>query len=340
MGHIVLKMGFGTPETMAPALAKYFNIPFFKLADVYKDLKAEIVDAIPSDLARRYNIIPIDLNNNVLTIATFDPLDLVALDSVRAKTGRKVKCVLSSQADIIEAIDYCYNYLPRMEEHVEDFIELEVKATEKNVQIELEENYSYNSADQPVVQYVKSLIIQAVNRRASDIHLQPKEHKAELKFRTDGVLYQVNPPPQAMVPAITTRVKILAGLDISEKRLPQDGRFKVKIGKGESDIRVSCVPTIYGESVVMRILDTSAPLLSLEQLGFEAKDLPRYREQIQHSYGLILVTGPTGSGKTTTLYTTLNEIKSDTKNIITLEDPRRIPPAVYPADADQYPNRL
>jgi type II secretory ATPase GspE/PulE/Tfp pilus assembly ATPase PilB-like protein len=313
-------MGFVSPEDMAPILAKYFNIPFLKLSDIYKDIEPKIIDTIPPELAKRFNIIPVELTNNTLSIATFDPLDLVAIDTLRLKTGLKIKCMVSSQSEILEAIDYCYHYLPRMDKHVEEFIELEIQ-TNKNGVIQQDGEYAFGADDQPVVQYVKSLIVQAVNHRASDIHLQPKEHKAELKFRTDGVLYSVNPPPTAMVPAITTRIKILAGLDIAEKRLPQDGRFRVKIGKGENDIRVSCFPTIYGESIVLRLLDTSAPLLGLEQLGFEAGDLPRYKDILQRSYGLVLVTGPTGSGKTTTLYTSLNEIKSDTKNIITLEDP-------------------
>jgi type II secretory ATPase GspE/PulE/Tfp pilus assembly ATPase PilB-like protein len=179
----------------------------------------------------------------------------------------------------------------------------------------------YDAGDQPVVQYVKSLIVQGINHKASDIHLQPKQEKAELRFRVDGVLHDMDPPPKAMIAAITTRIKILAGLDIAERRIPQDGRFRVKVVKNEVDIRVSTFPSIYGESVVMRLLDTSSPLGGLEQLGLYSDDLAKYREMIRFSHGLILVTGPTGSGKTTTLYTSLNEIKSSEKNIITLEDP-------------------
>ncbi|MBI3601853.1 MAG: type II/IV secretion system protein [Candidatus Omnitrophica bacterium] len=322
LGDIVLKMGFATPESMAPILAKYFDIPFVRLGDIYKDIKSNIIDAVAPELAQRFHVIPIALENHTLTVATFDPLDLIAIDTLRLRTGYKVRCVVSPENEIIEAVDYCYNYLPRLEEHVENFNELEVKISPVDTAAEPEEGQlAFAATDQPVVQYAKSLIVQAVNNRASDIHLQPKENKVELCFRTDGVLHHMNPPPKAMLPAITTRIKILAGLDIAEKRLPQDGRFRVKIGKGEIDIRVSCFPTIYGESIVLRLLDTSAPLLGLEQLGIETQDMRHYQDIIFRSYGLILVTGPTGSGKTTTLYTTLNQIKADTKNIITLEDP-------------------
>jgi type II secretory ATPase GspE/PulE/Tfp pilus assembly ATPase PilB-like protein len=200
---------------------------------------------------------------------------------------------------------------------VNDFIELE-----SHEKIEDDSDKLRNEAsDPPVVQYVNSLVIQATRSGSSDIHLKPKQDKVELKFRIDGCLYSMEAPPKTMFAAIVTRIKILSGLDIAERRLPQDGRFKIKLDIGDADIRVSCFPTIYGESVVMRILQTSSPLLGLDKLGFNGEDLKSYRRIIRYSYGLILVTGPTGSGKTTTLYNSLNEIKSSEKNIITLEDP-------------------
>ncbi len=319
LGDIVLKMGFATPDSLAPALANYFHIPFINLKELYKNLKPEVIDSVPLDLAKKFNIIPIEVNEKVLIIATFDPLNLIAIDTVRMKTGYKIECVVASESDISEAIDYCYNNLPRLRESIESFIDKEqvdFDALEKDVS-----DQKFEAGDQPVVQFVKSLVIQAVNSRASDILLQPKEGKAELRFRIDGVLHQIDPPPKSMLAAINTRIKILAALDIAEKRLPQDGRFKIDIGKKEVDIRVSSFPTIYGESVVMRLLDTSAPLLGLPQLGFYPSDLAKFRNLLYRPYGLILVTGPTGSGKTTTLYTALNEIKSSEKNILTLEDP-------------------
>jgi type IV pilus assembly protein PilB len=317
LGDIIIKMGFVAHQKMAPFLSEYFHLPFVKLKDIYKEIKPEVIKLVPEELAYRFSIIPIATEDSRLTIAMFDPLDVVAIDTLKIKTGFKITKVVASENEIIEAIEYCYHQLPRLAEHINDFIQLET-------QIDSEEDFEKlrtKASDPPVVKYVNSLIIQAVNTLASDIHLQPKQDIADLRFRIDGSLYSIDPPPKTMLAAITTRIKILANLDIAEHRLPQDGRFKVKVGSSEIDLRISCFPTIYGESITMRILDTSSPLLGLEHLGFMPEDLQKYKDLIHHSHGLILVTGPTGSGKTTTLYASLNEIKSTEKNIITLEDP-------------------
>ena len=321
LGDIVLRMGYATPESMAPALAKYFRIPFVNLKEFYKNLPADLIDTVPEELAKRFNIIPVEIQESSLIVATFDPLNLLAIDTLRLKTGHKIECVIAAEDDIREAIDYCYHNLPRMRQHIKKYIDTEMEVTEEDTQLGDDEASTYEAGDQPVVQFVRSLIVQAVNNRASDIHLQPKQGRAELRLRIDGVLHHNDPPPLEMLAAINTRIKILADLDIAEKRLPQDGRFKINIAGHEVDLRVSSFPTIYGESVVMRLLDTSAPLLGLPQLGMLDQDLNQFKKMLAKPYGLILVTGPTGSGKTTTLYTALNEIKSDAKNIITLEDP-------------------
>ncbi|OGX35326.1 MAG: hypothetical protein A3C36_01750 [Omnitrophica WOR_2 bacterium RIFCSPHIGHO2_02_FULL_52_10] len=320
LGDIFLRNGHVTQKDMAPVLADYFQIPFVNLKEIYKDLKPEIIDLISSDLAKRFTAIPIDQKDGQLTIAIADPLNLQAIDTIRLRTGLKIQCVVAVESEIQEAVEYCYHHLPRLKENIDSFIELEVRESAESDKGG-DGGVQFGADDQPVVQYVKSLIIQAVNNRASDIHLQPKQNNTELRLRIDGILYHNDPPPKAMLTAISARIKILSGLDIAEKRLPQDGRFRVMLGSTQVDIRTSCFPTIYGESVVLRILDTSAPLLGLEQLGFNARDLEQYRRIVRFPYGLVLVTGPTGSGKTTTLYTTLNEIKSADKNIITLEDP-------------------
>ncbi len=319
VGDIIIKMGFVNSEQMAPFLAEYFRIPFIKLNELYKEINPAAIRLVPEELARRFSLIPIKLEDNKITLAMLDPLDIVALDTVRIKTGCKIMRAVAIENEIIEAIEYSYHQMPRMEEHVEDFIQLEsALVTDFN---EDSEHLRIEASDPPVVQYVNSLIVRAANNHASDIHIQSKQDSADLRFRIDGVLYNIDPPPKAMLSAIITRIKILAGLDIAEHRLPQDGRFKVRLGLSEVDLRTSSFPTIYGESVVIRILDTASHLLDLEQLGFPAYDLERFRELIRHSYGLILVTGPTGSGKTTTLYAALNEIKSSEKNMVTLEDP-------------------
>jgi len=319
LGEIVVQEGFISSDELAPALADHLDIPFVNMKRSFRDIKAEVISLVPRHLANRFKILPLTLNEKTLTVALCDPLNLLAIDTLRIKTGLRIKCVVAGENDILEAIEYCYNNQLQMREHIEDFIKAEQENSVDDVKELTVEQFSAD--DQPVVQYVKSLLIQAVNKRASDIHLQPKQDKAEVSFRIDGVLYKIDPPPKSMITAINTRIKILSSLDIAEKRLPQDGRFKINIGKKEVDVRTSCFPTIYGESVVMRILDTSAPLLGLEQLGFSNEDLVKYRKLLRRAYGLILVTGPTGAGKTTTLYTSLNEIKSDEKNIVTLEDP-------------------
>ena len=317
LGDIVIKMGFVNSEAMAAFLAKHFNWSFVDLKQIYRSIKPEIIALVSEDLAHRFTILPLRISNNTLTVAMFDPLDVVAVDTLRIKTGLKIKHELALEKDITEAIEYCYHQLPRLKEHINDFIELDGRAV---IEEDLEK-LRIEASDPPVVKYVHQLIVQATNNNASDIHIQPKQDTVGLRYRIDGVLYDFDPPPKRMLAAIITRIKILSHLDITERRLPQDGRFKMKIGTSEVDVRVSCFPMIYGESIVMRLLNTSRPLLGLEQLGFSEEDLAKYANFIYKPYGLILVTGPTGSGKTTTLYTTLNQIKSADKHIVTLEDP-------------------
>ncbi len=318
LGEILISQGISSAEKIAPGLADHFQLPHLNLKEVYKDIRPEIIDSVPVEMARRFNVIPVDVKDNTIVIATFDPLNILAIDTIRIKTGMFVECVIASENEISTAIEYCYHNLLRMDTFIDHFVDLNESGEEV---AEMLEDGQYEAGDQPVVEYVKSLIVHAVNSAASDVLLQPKQDSAELRFRIDGVLYNIDPPPKVMLPAITTRIKILAGMDIAERRLPQDGRFKVTLGRTAVDIRTSTFPTIYGESVVMRLLDISQPLLGIDQLGFDPRDLERFKSLLRHSYGLVLVTGPTGSGKTTTLYTALNEIKSAQKNIITLEDP-------------------
>ena len=317
LGEIILQRGHIPAEKMGLALAEHFHLSFIELKKKYKEISAEVIDMIPVDMARQFKIIPVEKHEHTLIIATADPLNLKALDIVRIKTGYKIKYVLALESNISEAIEYCYHNLSHIVSCVDNFITTNKEV--KNLTNDSDEKH-YEASDQPVIQYVKSLIVYAVNNRASDIILQPKQAGADLRLRIDGILYKIDSPPKVMLPAITTRIKILSELAIAERRLPQDGRFKINIGQKEIDIRTSAFPTIYGESVVLRILDTAQPMLGMEQLGLSVHDLATLKDLVRHSYGLILVTGPTGSGKTTTLYTALNEIKSSELNIISLED--------------------
>ncbi len=319
LGDIIIKKGFLHSEQMARFIAIHFNLPFVHLKPIYKTIDSAIIRLIPEELAQRFTILPVSLSGDVLTIAMSDPLDVVAEDTVRIKTGLKVKRTVAFEGDIHEAIEYCYHQLPQLSDHIVKFMDQDTaphwEETDSLDKLRVE------ASDPPVVKYVHHLVVQAVNSEASDIHISPKQDKVELRIRIDSILYDYDPPPKSMFPAIVTRIKILAGLDIAERRLPQDGRFKMQIGGQNLDIRVSCFPTIYGESIVMRLLNTSNALMGLEQLGMAPENLAQYRRSIRRPYGLILVTGPTGSGKTTTLYTSLNEIKSSDKNMITIEDP-------------------
>jgi type IV pilus assembly protein PilB len=318
LGEVVTRLGFVNPDELLSFLASFFDVPFINLKDTYKDIKPEVVKLISEELAYRFMLMPVNIEDGHLLLAMADPLDVLAVDAIKIKTGLRIKRAFASRKDISQAIEYCYHQFQRLKEHVNDFIELE---TDRSYKDEDSEKLRVEASDPPVVQYVNSLIIQALHGYASDIHIKPKQDSVELNFRIDGVLYNIDPPPKEMFAAINTRIKILANLDITEHRLPQDGRFKVKFGINEVDIRTSCFPTIYGESIVMRLLDVSKPLLGLEDLGFSRFDLIRFRKITRYSYGLILVTGPTGSGKTTTLYSVMNEIQSKEKNMITLEDP-------------------
>jgi type IV pilus assembly protein PilB len=210
------------------------------------------------------------------------------------KTGFKVKRTVAFEGDIHEAIEYCYHQLPQLSEHVDKFMSQELVP---QWQAESLDKLRVEATDPPVVKYVHQLVVQAVNAQASDIHISPKQDKVELRIRIDSILYDQDPPPKSMFMAIVTRIKILANLDIAERRLPQDGRFKTQVGNQQVDIRVSSFPTIYGESIVMRLLNTSSTLLGLEQLGMAPENLVQYRRSIRRPYGLILVTGPTGSGE-------------------------------------------
>ncbi len=318
LGDIIIQEGWVSADRIGPVLAEYFQIPYIDLKKIYKDINPETLKALPEDLAHRFHVIPIELKGNVLTVVIADPLDLMAMDTLRIKTGFKIRCVLAPEKEISEALEYCYRNLEQMGTYIDNFINI---ADDKPYTSDETDDQAFGAGDQPVVQYVKSLIIHAYNNRASDIILQPKQSKADLRFRIDGILYHFDSPPKIMLSAIITRIKILSGLDIAERRLPQDGRFKVVAGQSTIDIRTSIFPTIYGESIVLRLLDTSQPLLGIDKLGMDEESLQKFKHLLQHSYGLILVTGPTGSGKTTTLYTALNEIKTAQRNILTLEDP-------------------
>jgi len=327
LGEILVKLELVTEKDIAIALGKQLGIPYVSLSKgQLKPAEDEDLEKlIPADIARRYKVLPISRHFNSLTVAMVDPSDLIILDNLKKITGCEINPIISTQSEIEQAIEEFYGKQNLLKEAIESSYQKE-EGLETLEEVSEEESLSLDkliakAEEAPVVKLVDLIIRQAIEERASDIHIEPFKDKLNLRYRIDGILHEIPPPAYHLRHAIISRIKILAKLDIAEKRLPQDGAFMVKIGERMIDIRVSIIPTVYGEKAVLRILDKSQVPLDLKELGFEAKELEIFRKAIHAPYGLVFLTGPTGSGKTTTLYAALNEIKSPTINILTVEDP-------------------
>lgn len=310
LGKVLINLGYLTEESMIEVLEFQLGVPHYNLHDM--TISREIAATIPGSLAERYSVIPIKIENKKITLAMVDPTNFFALDDVRLASGMEVEPVIAAEQEILRAIQQSYGVSEVMEKAVSKLNKLEDATASTEVQA---------AEDAPIISIVNSLISQAVKERASDIHIEPQERDVRVRYRVDGVLREVATFPRYTHAAIISRVKIVSEMDIAEKRLPQDGRIKVREAGREIDIRVSTLPTILGEKVVLRILDKKAVILDINQLGFSLDNLKRYKQLYAQSYGMILVTGPTGSGKTTTLYSTLTNISVPGKNIITVEDP-------------------
>lgn len=322
LGTVLVDLGYVSEKDIAIALSKQLNIPFLPLS--HYELDEEVLKTIPEEVVRKYRVIPVEKIGDNLTVAIADPTDIFVLDELRLITKCNIVPLITLESELNSAIDYYYKKHEDIEEVLRDI--KDEKLTEDVSVVSEEEELDLSqmrnlAQEAPVVKLVNALIAEAVRERASDIHIEPYEDTLRVRYRIDGVLHEVSSPPKRLHPAIVSRIKILSQLDIAERRLPQDSRFKVKIEDREIDIRVSIVPTVFGEKVVLRLLDRSSLVLDMKQLGFEQDALELFEETIRKPYGLILVTGPTGSGKTTTLYTALQTINSPTRNILTVEDP-------------------
>jgi type IV pilus assembly protein PilB len=316
---VLVEQGVISEEKLLDFIARESGIPYVKISDYVIDPK--IVKVVPEKLARHYNVIPLFKVMDTLTIAMADPLNFYAVDDIKIKTKCKLNKVLASEEDIQKAIDKYYaSGVEVMEEAIKDLKELSIEEEKAKEDVSVSQ-LQHEAEDAPIVKLVNSFIGQAINRRASDIHLEPYETDLRIRYRIDGVLYEVAAPPKNLQAALVSRLKILSQLDIAERRLPQDGRFRMRIKDKPIDIRISTLPTIFGEKVVMRILDKGSLALDMKDLGFEDKMLASFQKAIDSPYGMIVVTGPTGSGKTTTLYSALNKVNSPGKNLITVEDP-------------------
>jgi type IV pilus assembly protein PilB len=327
LGEIIVKLGITQEEEIIRVLGKQLGIPYFTLGTgmLKPTIGQKLENFIPHEYAMKNYVLPLSHTLKSITVAMSDPLDLLLLDNLRKLTGCEINPVIATKGDILKAIDDFYGKATMLKEAVTASYEesgVHNIETSENIESELSLDKLIARAEEaPVVKLVDLIIRQAINERASDIHIEPFKDRMSLRYRIDGKLYEIPPPAKHLHLAIISRVKILAKLDIAEKRLPQDGAILVKIDDRPIDLRVSTVPTIYGEKVVLRILDKGAVVLDLGQLGFDAKQLEQLRKAMSSSYGLILLTGPTGSGKTTTLYAMLSEMKDATRNILTIEDP-------------------
>ena len=327
IGTNLVKLGVLDEPQLVQALSQHFGVPSVALDGIKLD--DSIIKIIPADVARKYTILPIAKQGAKVTIAMLDPTNVFAMDDIKFMTGYNVEPVVASEAALRASIDRYYGSthaieLKKVMEEVTEAADASLEVLDEEEELDLAALES-QAEEAPVVRLVNIVLTDAIKRGASDIHIEPYEKEYRVRYRIDGLLYEMMKPPLKLREAITSRVKILAKLDIAEKRLPQDGRIKIKTriqGKiKDLDFRVSVLPTIFGEKIVLRLLDKDNLMLDMTRLGFESESLRRFEQAILRPYGMVLVTGPTGSGKTNTLYSALSRINNTDVNIITAEDP-------------------
>jgi type IV pilus assembly protein PilB len=322
LGRVLIEHSFVGPDELMTSLSAHLGIPPVNLNKM--KIPEEVVVLISKQLAMFYQVVPISKVGNTLTVAMADPLNVFAIDDLRLMTGMEIQPVISNPKDVQAKLDEIYSAKQGLETILKDTASVpsvEVFRDEESDQEIDVEQLLQATGDTSVIQILNIILVQAITEGASDIHIEPFEKEMRVRYRVDGILHERTSPPKAMHCAIVSRVKIISKLDIAERRRPQDGRFRIKLKGRDVDFRVSVLPTAYGEKVVLRILDKSASARKLDDLGFDEDAMAKLREAIRAPYGMILVTGPTGSGKTTTLYAALSEINEPETNIITVEDP-------------------
>jgi type IV pilus assembly protein PilB len=312
LGRVLVAQGIITETDLVATLAAQVGLEFVDLHERQVDPTAS--NAVSDALSRRYQAIPIAWDGSTLVVAMADPSNVLAIDDIRSVTGADVRVVVSTRS----AIEAAINKAHRMDADVEDVTSVGLSSDEDHEDLATLREVT---EDAPIVKLANLLIRQAIQDRASDIHIEPTEHDVRIRYRIDGVLHEVMRSPKRVQSGLISRIKIMADLDISERRIPQDGRVSAVIAGRQVDLRVATLPTVYGEKIVMRVLDKGTAVLDLDVLGFLPDTLDRYRTMFEKPYGTILVTGPTGSGKSTTLYATLNQLNDPGKNVITVEDP-------------------
>lgn len=341
LGRILVKLGYIEEKNVVECLSRQYNYPVIDIQE--HTIPEKVIKQVPYELAKKHFAIPINYKDNTLIIAMADPTDSIGIEDIQFKTNLSIKATLATEQNIIDAFKKYYNI---DDKEYKSFLTHKVEIEEEEIRVEEIEDYGkllsdavdefgikyddspeeheelYSAADTPIVKLVQSIITKAIKIGVSDIHIEPFEKVYYVRYRLDGELYRAMSLPPSIKEAITSRIKILSNLDIAERRIPQDGRIKLRLGKTRAiDIRVNTLPTIFGEGVVMRLLDKSNLKVDLTQLGFTGEGLVKFEQAITKPYGMALVTGPTGSGKTTTLYSGINKLNTNNKKILTAEDP-------------------
>ncbi len=339
LGLNLVRLGFVRDEDITALLSRQYGVPSINLAQF--EIDAAVVKVIPAETAHKYQIVPLSRSGATLTIAMTDPTNVFAMDDIKFMTGYNVEPVVASETAVNEALE---KYYPTQLKRIEtvggpsaldaaaralEEMPLDAATTDVEVLEELEEisaeALQRQGEDAPVIRLVNVILMSAIQKGASDIHIEPYEKEFRVRYRIDGILYNIMAPPMKFRDAVTSRIKIMSKLDIAEKRLPQDGRIKIRFADNgvtkDIDFRVSCLPTLFGEKIVLRLLDKDKLMLDMTRLGFESESLARFETAIQKPWGMVLVTGPTGSGKTNTLYSSIARINTQETNIMTAEDP-------------------
>jgi len=319
IGAILINKKLLTEEQLTSFLSKQYGVPSVTLSDY--EIDPAVIKIIPPDVAQKYQLIPVNRAGATLIIAVSDPSNLFAIEDIKFMTGYNIETVVASERDIKASIDKYYDQSASLADVMSDLDveDMEIVGDEEQIDVGSLERAT---EDAPVVKMVNAILQDAIRKKASDIHIEPYEKLFRVRYRIDGVLYEVMKPPLKLKNAITSRIKIMAELDIAERRLPQDGRIKIKLGGGKDmDFRVSCLPTLFGEKIVMRLLDKGNLQTDLTKLGYEPEALAQFMHEIHKPFGMVLVTGPTGSGKTVSLYSAIAELNKVSENISTAEDP-------------------
>jgi type IV pilus assembly protein PilB len=326
LGSVLVKLGMLSDEDVTNFLSRQYGVPAINLQ--FFEIDPAVVKLIPQETARRYQILPLSRVGSALTIAMVDPTNVFAMDDIKFMTGFNIEPVVASEAAILEGIEKAYTG-EKEQENLENIMasmdaDVDVELQEETAEATLAE-LEKSAEEAPIVKLVNLVLTDAVKRGASDIHIEPYEKEYRIRFRIDGMLQTIMTPPVKLKDSITSRIKIMSKLDISEKRLPQDGRIMMKMmlngKKKQLDYRVSCLPTLWGEKIVLRLLDKENLRLDMTKLGFEPESLEKFQRAIVKPYGMVLVTGPTGSGKTNTLYSAISNLNKPDTNIMTAEDP-------------------